>query len=116
MGAHFLRADSDSASIRSILRLSVKEGFQSQRLSPRPRVSSAIRHQHFLTEAPPGGVFGYLVFSFLALSESLAQLVLAVAQVVDPQVSLSETIKVIVSTVFSAQKLARVTLCTGKNR
>jgi hypothetical protein len=49
-------------------------------------------------------------------SESLAQLVLAVAQVVNPQVSLSETIKVIVSTVSSAQKLARVTLCTRKVR
>jgi hypothetical protein len=72
----------------------------------------------FFNEAPTGVVSGftYLVFSLLALPESLARLVLAVAQVVDPQVSLSETIKVIVSTVFSAQKLARVTLCTRKVR
>ena len=72
----------------------------------------------FFNEAPTGMIrlwlFGF--FSLLALPESLARLVLAVAQVVDPQVSLSETIKVIVSTVFSAQKLARVTLCTRKVR
>jgi hypothetical protein len=61
----------------------VEEDFQSQRLSPRPRVSSAIRHPDFLLEPPTRMVPGLsCLISYLSVfSQSFAKLVLSVAEV-----------------------------------
>src|SRR5262245_11668401 len=51
LGAHVLPAFSHPPSVRNVLGTSTNKSSQSRELSPRPWVSSAIRHRVFLTES-----------------------------------------------------------------